>query len=682
MAQVEMFPAVANSPATELTAALTDIATTVSVLDASKLPDAPNIATIGVDESAETIKYTGKIGNDLTGVTRGFSGTTAKAWGVGVGVARYFTAYDADALRENVADHSAELVSVSEQMADIAINVESFPAIVPESSDAPRINRAINYANSIGGGIVLFPKLDADYTALSTISLKSNVTLFANGKVTIKGSGLTEMVKADGAGTYKNIGIYGLEFDAGKVPGDDHVRVCLQLYNVTNLTISRCTFRHASAAVGLDTCEDVWVDHNLVEGMYQQMAAAAQSAGVYGYGFVINESNNVFVESNIIGSEKPSEEQAWIDRHAIYISNHNVNGAVINSARVFVRSNSIVMKTYATDAEMVSGFEYALKSIGGSFIEFSDNTVIGGAGGMLLTVNYINGGVVEAYRNTFIDCLKVGVRIDPDPAPSAYFFEKIILKDNYFKIKGEFAIGIRGRNYKELVSEGNTFISSVVGDSLKNPCYYMLRGDEDNGVQATSFISRNNTIQGFKSVGRINKVDAFVQDDIIVDFVLTSGVWSPFLYADSVLYKRTKIRFLTNTYKFKKDSGDTGLIDLTYYDSDFGYEITCTASSPVWINPKNEQVVGLSSNRIADTRINDGFRFWEQDNVRFVYWTGFTWWTANTVVARSGTTTQILAVSTNLLAQSDRCMFNTTTKKPYWWDGAGAWRDAAGTVLT
>lgn len=67
MAQVEMFPAVANSPATELTAALTDIATTVSVLDASKLPDAPNIATIGVDESAETIKYTGKSGNDLTG---------------------------------------------------------------------------------------------------------------------------------------------------------------------------------------------------------------------------------------------------------------------------------------------------------------------------------------------------------------------------------------------------------------------------------------------------------------------------------------------------------------------------------------------------------------------------------------------------------------------------------------
>ncbi|OZQ72141.1 hypothetical protein, partial [Paenibacillus sp. VTT E-133291] len=86
MAQVEMFAAKANSPATELTAAITDVATTVSVLDASKLPDAPNIATIGVDESAETVRYEGKSGNDLTGVTRGFSGTAAKAWATGVGV--------------------------------------------------------------------------------------------------------------------------------------------------------------------------------------------------------------------------------------------------------------------------------------------------------------------------------------------------------------------------------------------------------------------------------------------------------------------------------------------------------------------------------------------------------------------------------------------------------------------
>ncbi|OMC94376.1 NosD domain-containing protein [Paenibacillus odorifer] len=183
MAQVEMFAAKANSPATELTAAITDVATTVSVLDASKLPDAPNIATIGVDESAETVRYAGKSGNDLTGVTRGFSGTVAKAWATGVGVARYFTAYDADALRENVAGHSAELVSVSEQLADITLNVKMFGAIGNGiHDDTPAIQSCINYAATIGA-YVLFPP---GIYKISTIYIKNGVRgLTSNSAVLI-----------------------------------------------------------------------------------------------------------------------------------------------------------------------------------------------------------------------------------------------------------------------------------------------------------------------------------------------------------------------------------------------------------------------------------------------------------------------------------------------------------------
>lgn len=96
-----LYPAQVNSPLTFLTSAIDSTQTTITVNDATKLPTAPNIATIGTGENAETILYTGKSGNDLTGVTRGFEGT-AKAWGTNTAIARVFTAYDYNAMKENL----------------------------------------------------------------------------------------------------------------------------------------------------------------------------------------------------------------------------------------------------------------------------------------------------------------------------------------------------------------------------------------------------------------------------------------------------------------------------------------------------------------------------------------------------------------------------------------------------
>jgi len=106
-----MYPGQPNSPQTELASAIDDEQTTIPLLDASVLPDPPNICTIGIGEDAETILYTGKSGNNLTGVTRGFQGA-AKSWGAGVKVARLFTAYDYDALRENLEDHASATTGV------------------------------------------------------------------------------------------------------------------------------------------------------------------------------------------------------------------------------------------------------------------------------------------------------------------------------------------------------------------------------------------------------------------------------------------------------------------------------------------------------------------------------------------------------------------------------------------
>lgn len=99
----KMYPGKANSPSTTLTDGINDISTVIVVADASVLPAAPNLATLGSDQDAETILYAAITENTLSGVMRGFQGT-AKAWPIGAPVARLFTEYDYKALSENIRD--------------------------------------------------------------------------------------------------------------------------------------------------------------------------------------------------------------------------------------------------------------------------------------------------------------------------------------------------------------------------------------------------------------------------------------------------------------------------------------------------------------------------------------------------------------------------------------------------
>lgn len=97
----DMYKGIANSPMTELAHDVDSNQTTIEIVEGSALPDAPNLATIGIGEDAETIKYDNKNGNTLSGVTRGFQGT-AKSWIAGIVISRMFTAYDYDTLIDNI----------------------------------------------------------------------------------------------------------------------------------------------------------------------------------------------------------------------------------------------------------------------------------------------------------------------------------------------------------------------------------------------------------------------------------------------------------------------------------------------------------------------------------------------------------------------------------------------------
>lgn len=104
MALSTMYPAQPNSPKTELAADITAADTSMTVLDATVLPAAPNLCTLGDDEDAEVVSYTTITGNVVSGLVRSQSGTTASVWTAGTPVARDFTSYDHDTFKGNIED--------------------------------------------------------------------------------------------------------------------------------------------------------------------------------------------------------------------------------------------------------------------------------------------------------------------------------------------------------------------------------------------------------------------------------------------------------------------------------------------------------------------------------------------------------------------------------------------------
>lgn len=117
-----MYSVVSGSPTTTLTSSIDSTQTTITVNDASKLPSAPNYATIGEDNTAyEVISYTDISTNDLTGVTRGIEGT-AQSFDAGTEVARYIVAADINDMQSNI-DESDTVISTS----DPTVNDDTYP---------------------------------------------------------------------------------------------------------------------------------------------------------------------------------------------------------------------------------------------------------------------------------------------------------------------------------------------------------------------------------------------------------------------------------------------------------------------------------------------------------------------------------------------------------------------------
>jgi len=101
-----IYPPSINSIPTKITSEISSTSLIITVENGDSLPFAPNIATLYNDndlDSAETIKYSTKVDNILSGITRGFQGT-AKSWDSNTNISRNFTAYDYTSFSENIED--------------------------------------------------------------------------------------------------------------------------------------------------------------------------------------------------------------------------------------------------------------------------------------------------------------------------------------------------------------------------------------------------------------------------------------------------------------------------------------------------------------------------------------------------------------------------------------------------
>lgn len=152
----KLYPGKAFSPPAILVDNIGEADSIIKVSDVSAFPDAPNYATIGTDENGETIIYTAKTADSLSGCQRGVEGT-AKAWSAGELIARNFTAADhADviaAIKENAtaADTAQTAAETAQDAAQAA--QEAADAAQETANTAAAGVDSLNAAKGKAGGL-------------------------------------------------------------------------------------------------------------------------------------------------------------------------------------------------------------------------------------------------------------------------------------------------------------------------------------------------------------------------------------------------------------------------------------------------------------------------------------------------------------------------------------------------
>lgn len=142
-----LYPGIAFSPQTVLADNIGAADTIIPVADVSCFPDGPNLATIGTDETGETVFYAAKTADALSGCQRGVEGE-ARTWMAGEPVGRNFTAKDHNDLIDLLGQKQDKFEGKSGQV--VGFNAEG--KAVPQEPPVPPVSAAqVSYDGAASG---------------------------------------------------------------------------------------------------------------------------------------------------------------------------------------------------------------------------------------------------------------------------------------------------------------------------------------------------------------------------------------------------------------------------------------------------------------------------------------------------------------------------------------------------
>lgn len=163
-----LYPGIAFSPQTVLADNIGAADTIIPVADVSCFPDGPNLATIGTDETGETVFYAAKTADALSGCQRGVEGE-ARTWMAGEPVGRNFTAKDHNDLIDLLGQKQDKFEGKSGQVVGFNAEGKAVPQEPPVPPDAVTVpgGGEIEMEESLGEGPYTFEFTADDETAVS-----------------------------------------------------------------------------------------------------------------------------------------------------------------------------------------------------------------------------------------------------------------------------------------------------------------------------------------------------------------------------------------------------------------------------------------------------------------------------------------------------------------------------------